>query len=392
MKYFGTDGIRGVFGKDLTLELVEQVANAVALQNPKRVVIGHDTRGSCGAITDTFTKVLKPCGVHIVNIGVVPTTACAFLTSKLKADIGIMITASHNPHTDNGIKLFNALGEKMDGAELEYIDSLIQPRSIWEDFLFAKFAPSFADKQLPRVAIDFANGSGANVALSVLKRLGFDVVACNNNPDGQNINLNCGAVHPDTGSLSKANADICFSFDGDADRCMTLGSDGKLISTDVVLAVLSKYLGVKTLVSTTMFNGGVEQYLESQNIKLVRTNVGDRFVFAELKKHKGGKIIGGEPSGHIIFPDILMAGDGFLCALVILEMVVATGKSIAELTAGIPLWKSILVNTAQDIPAGESVRDGCRVLIRKSGTEKVTRIYIEGETEEQCQATLKKIL
>jgi phosphoglucosamine mutase len=393
MKYFGTDGVRGVFGETLTIKLVKQVATALLSFSPKRVVIGCDTRSSCRPIIDAMTDVISP-SAEIINLGIVPTTALGFLTKELSADLGIMITASHNQPKFNGIKLFNKHGEKLDGVPLERIDELVDPISIWQDYLVERFAPVFRGQTLPKVAIDFANGSGTSVAIDVLSRLGFEIRAENAVPNGEDINLGCGAMHPESLAAVMAGnpgLDIGFAFDGDADRCVVLARGGRVIPGDVILAALAVQIGAKNVVSTVMFNGGVETFLTQKGMRVTRTPVGDRFVLAALKKI-GRKCraprcrsLGGEPSGHFVFPEIIMTDDGLVSALMILKSIVTSGKTIDELVAGIPVWHSRLFNTTADLPAREIVTRDSRVLVRKSGTENVTRVYIEAKSPETLE-------
>jgi len=392
VKYFGTDGIRGVYGKTLTLDLVAKVGNAIvrvlasgseAIPKCGAVaVIGWDTRKSGNSIVKKLTKTLVSNGIKVIHIGVVPTTALAFMTRELKADLGIMITASHNPPEYNGIKLFASTGEKLDEQATERIDALIDMDTLWQDFLITQFAPKFKNKKLPRVILDCANGSGASVAINVLKRLGFDVEAHNTETDGRNININCGALRPTLTGFG-------FAFDGDADRCIAVDEDGKIVHGDVLLAVLARHLKAAKLVTTVMFNTGTEKWLNQHGIDVIRTPVGDKYVYAALKS--GGKL-GGEPSGHIIFPDIFPCGDGLVTALITLQMMVESGNSLSALCADVPIWPSILRNTPQDIAAGEYWRDGCRVLVRKSGTENTTRVLVEGESLQRCNEILTEII
>jgi len=404
MKYFGTDGIRGVVGKTLTMDLVARVGEAIALQNHGRAIIGWDTRKSSNSIVKQLTKTLVAGGVKVTHIGVVPTTVLAFLTKELKCDVGVMITASHNPPNHNGIKLFAPTGEKLDEQSTALIDRLIDLDTLWQDMLVAKFAPVFKDKKLPQVVLDCANGSGASVAIDVFKRLGFDVEAHNTETDGVNINVNCGATCPEYLSERMKNGAVGFAFDGDADRCVASDENGSVVQGDVLLAVLARHLGIAKLVTTVMFNTGTEKWLNRHGVDVIRTPVGDKYVYAELKKlttssplrwgfsSKEGKVFGGEPSGHIIFPNLFPCGDGLITALVTLQIIVESNRPLCELCADVPIWPSILRNTPQDLPAGEYVREDVRVLVRKSGTENVTRVLVEGESLERCNAILSEII
>jgi phosphoglucosamine mutase len=327
-------------------------------------------------------------------VGIVPSAALAFLTRHNAADYGIMITASHNPPPSNGIKIFNRMGEKLDEATLERLDAMIDagnPARPWEDFVVSKFASAFKTASKPRVAVDFNNGAGIAVTRNVFKRLNLPYTEANATPTGFNINPNSRAF---TGVY-----DVGFAFDGDADRCLVFDGTGREIGGDVVLAVLAEHLGVKNLVSTVMFNGGIERYLRGKGIKVTRTPVGDRHVLAELDKQRTltnkkdciQPQVGGEPSGHYIFPDVLNLDDGLISALMVLKTIVETGKSITELTRGITVWHSKLFNvTDYDGAAGEFKEPNARVLIRKSGTENLTRIYIEAADLEHFEGLVHK--
>ena len=392
MKYFGTDGIRGVVGKTLTLDLVAKVGKAIALQKYQSAVIGWDTRKSSSSIVKQLTKTLKHKGLKVTHIGVVPTAALAFFTRELKQDIGIMITASHNPPNYNGIKLFAPTGEKLDEQLTGQIDRLIDMEELWQDLLVAKFAPVFKDKKLPRVVLDCANGSGSIVAQDVLKRLGFDVELHNVQTDGNNININCGAVYPGylTGLID---GQVGFAFDGDADRCVAVDESGTVVLGDILLAALARHLKTNKFVTTVMFNTGTEKWLNSHGVEVIRTPVGDKYVYAELKKlNNDGAVFGGEPSGHIIFPSLFPSGDGLVTALTVLQMIVEDGRTLRELCADIPVWPGILRNVTTDLPPGEFWKEGCRVLVRKSGTENVTRVLVEGENPERCNEVLLDVI
>lgn len=381
--------MRGIWGADLNVELVKKIGAAVLISKPERVILGHDTRASCDEIVAELTAVLSSGGAHIVNVGVVPTTIVSYLVNALGADIGIMVTASHNPPQYNGIKVFDRNGEKLGGAELEKLDNFIEPCMMWCDYLVNKFAPIFAGKVLPKIAVDFANGSGTEVATTVFKRLGFDVDAYNAKPDGHNINHECGAIYPER-VVRTRRVDVGFAFDGDADRCVVLDDNGKAICGDALIAAFAVHLKSETVVSTIMFNSGAEKFLRDRGISVVRTNIGDRHIMQELKKHE--KVIGGEPSGHFFFPHIYPVCDGLVTALVTLQLVTETGRKIREITADIPILPSVLENTNMDIAGGEKNQDGARIIVRRSGTEHLTRIYIEAKTKKQCGQILEQIL
>jgi len=419
MKHFGTDGIRGIFGDDLNAKVIGALGNAIRTQGHKKIILGHDTRKSCGAIISAL-------GLEVTNVGVVPTTALAYLTRELGADLGIMITASHNPPEYNGIKLFGPDGQKLDGMPLEVLDGLIDTlppldpvaqkapkrgaNRQWQNFVVNCFKKSFHGKKLPKVYLDNGNGSGWRTAEKVFKRLGFDAEAFNTQSDGNDINVGCGATHPEFlsekmtqkkvpllhGGVARRSRDgvvmsgvLGFSFDGDADRCVVFDENGTPVPGDVLLALLAEYINATTFVSTVMMNVGTEKWLRSKGIDVIRTPVGDRYVLAEMLK--AGAQLGGEASGHIIFPKIFMGGDGLLTALVTLEMLVLGGKPMSQLAASVTVWPSLMHNVEHEVPEGEYMRDGCRVLVRKSGTERLYRILVEGEDEEQCRNILNEL-
>jgi len=402
--------VRGIVGVDLNTGIVESVANAVVLTGAKCVVFGQDTRESGIKIREIMTKIMQNNGIFTLNLGIIPSASMAFLTPKLGADLGIMITASHNPPEHNGINIYDKHGEILGGMELEKFDSHVDycisnltriskeqingKIQAWEDYVFQKFEPIFKGKTLPHIAIDFANGSGANVALDVLQRLGFTVDAYHNKPNGNNSNKNCGSQHPEAfkRAISKKPFGVGFAYDGDADRVACFTNKGVLIPSDAIIGVLGLNLGLKQVISTVMMNTGVERYLQSKKIGVTRTNVGERFLIPELKKYKPTEVIGGESSSHFIFPDILLRGDSLITTLKLLQILVQTGKTIEELIKDIPMWFSVLHNTEIDIEGGEKKEKDYRVLIRKSGTEKLTRVFVEATTEQKRDEILAQIL
>jgi len=269
---------------------------------------------------------------------------------------------------------------------------------IWIDLLVNKFTPVFKGKNLPHIYADFANGSGTAVAMDVFGRLGFKVTAFNTETDGKNINVDCGATHPEF-LKSKMTAGpgghplVGISFDGDADRCIVIDETGKVVTGDVLMAALCLTSNAKTLISTIMFNSGTQKFLEQKGVELVRTKVGDRFIVEAIKQLDNiSNIIAGEPSGHYVFPEIFLSGDGLLSALMILKMIVETGKPLNQLCGDIPMWPSILKNVTHEVESGEYWKGDARVLIRKSGTERLWRILVEAPTQKQCQEILDDIL
>ncbi|MCL2228504.1 MAG: hypothetical protein FWC00_01600 [Firmicutes bacterium] len=402
MKYFGTDGIRGVFGNGLTIEIVQKLALAIVSFKPKKVLIGRDTRESGPQIVLAIKDILHENNIKVVDVGIVPTSAVSFLTPKYGCDFGLMITASHNPPEHNGIKVVGKDGKKIDGDALVQFDTLVGKQVVlnkdlsnpWKDFLVNRFKDDFKGKKLPHLAIDFANGSGAQTAIDVLGRLGFKLDVYSNGED--EINKNCGSSLL-AKELKTKPVDVSFTFDGDADRCLVLDGDGTEIPGDVMLGAYAVYMKAKCLVSTVMFNGGVEEYLLGKGIQTVRTPVGERHVIAELTrniKQIKDYPVGGEPNGHFIFPQTIMSDDALVVVLVTLKILVQSGKTIKQLTSGIPMWHSELLNTTKDIDKkkhGAYIQDGCRVLVRKSGTENLTRIYVEGSSAKKVSQVVKNL-
>ena len=380
MKYFGTDGIRGVVGKALTPSLIGQIATAIAtfLQHchpeKRKIILGRDTRKSGEEIENIFCQTLTSHGIEIIRIGVAPTAAVSFLVPKLGADLGIMITASHNPPEFNGIKLFESTGEKLNPKDTETIDGMIDEfnyTKLWENYLVEKFS---GIKVKEPISIDCNFGSGHTVAKNVCDRLGIDVLFYNYLSNGNNIN-------------TSGWTDATFTFDGDADRCVMNGMDGS-----TVLAALAVFLKVPTLVTTAMFNLGAERWLSEKGIKVYKTRVGDRYVYEKMKELNAQ--LGGEPSGHIIIPNMLQSGDGLLAALQILQMIGEQGMP------EVPLYPSVTKN----IPSFEMTKEFDAyvkalkllhseyfILIRQSGTEPLTRIMVQGADATTCQEILDMV-
>ena len=422
LKHFGTAGIRGIWGQTLTQELVEKVASSILQFNPKKVALGYDTRQSRDTIRLAIYKILSAQGVQILDMGIVPMTVLAYMTKQNQCDIGIMITASHNPPEHNGIKVFDANGEQFDGKDLEKLDAGVDtavktmgqtdPAVPWKNFVLDKFRDVFAEKILPNVAIDFANGAGTKIALDILDKLGFkNIAAYNIESDGSNVNRNCGATHPNYLCTTVQLDDECqigFAFDGDADRCVVCDGNGVQVSPDKLLAALGLHMGCKHIVGTIQSNTGVSKYIESKGVKFHRADVGERHVVAQLKNLITDDLtagIGGEASSHFIFPSIVYAGESLITMLMTLKMIVEQGKTIAEIVADIPEWASTLQNIAQEpadcinpkflnkgtLPFEKSFPDA-RIMIRKSGTEKLTRVFVEAETEDRVKELAEQIV
>jgi phosphoglucosamine mutase len=427
-KLFGTDGIRAVAG-EAPLDATTIYAAGVALGHslPKialerRVILGRDTRESSGWIAATMAAGLREAGVGVESAGVVTTPAVAYLALTHGYAAGVVISASHNPWRDNGIKLFGHDGYKLpDAVELEIENEILEHASTVEAPDPATLPEIGGNESLQQdyiafllgcvpelrldglhVVADCANGAAAAIAPELFKRLGGEVTLENILPDGRNINQGCGALHPEwvAKRVVKRNADLGVTFDGDADRCMLAGADGKVINGDAILLMAARDLkrrGMLTgnvVVATTMSNMGLEAALRREGIKMLRAPVGDRYVLEMMQKHNAA--LGGEQSGHILFPHLATTGDGILTALVVLDLVARTGKTIEELTADLKVFPQVIVNVkvrekkplkeisavqARIEEAERALKDTGRVVIRYSGTEALARVMIEAEDE-----------
>ncbi|WIV49883.1 phosphoglucosamine mutase [Marivivens sp. LCG002] len=426
-KYFGTDGVRGTANVfPMTAEMALRIGAAAGRyfrndgSNGHRVVIGKDTRLSGYMFESALTAGLTSTGMNVFLLGPVPTPAVGLLTTSMRADVGIMISASHNPHTDNGIKFFGPDGFKLsDEAEEEIerlIDGNIEPaqavnigrakriddgRFRYAERIKSTF-PRGRSLEGLKVVIDCANGAAHRTAPEVLWELGAEVIPVGVSPDGRNINKGCGSTDTRTASetIIAHGADVGICLDGDADRVMILDEHGRVADGDQIMALLAKRwadngtLKGGALVATVMSNLGLERYLEGQGLGLVRTKVGDRYVVEEMRKN--GYNLGGEQSGHIVMTDYATTGDGLLAGLQFLAAMVETGKRASELSKtfiSVPqLLKNVrfgegkaplddaMVKKAIDEAEKSLVGKG-RLLIRKSGTEPLVRVMAECEDE-----------
>ncbi len=428
-KLFGTDGIRGIAGQ-APLDAITIYAAGLAIghslhktaQQP-RVILGRDTRESSPWITATLAAGLRDAGVGVESAGILPTPGVAFLAHTHGFNAGVVISASHNPWRDNGIKLFGGDGFKLpDAMELAIEDEILHHASIATAPDPASLPPVVDNYALQadyiqflidcvpglnlaglRIVADCANGAAAAVAPELFRRLGGEVTLLNIAPDGRNINDGCGAMHPQwvAGEVAARKADLGLTFDGDADRCMLAGPDGKVINGDTILLITARDLKERGLltgdlvVATTMSNMGLEAALKRSGIRMLRASVGDRYVLETMLKNDAA--LGGEQSGHILFPHLATTGDGLLTSLVALDLIARNGKGIKELTADLKVFPQVIVNIKvrekrplESIPAvasliraaEEELRDTGRVVIRYSGTEKLARVMIEAESEE----------
>lgn len=429
---FGTDGIRAVAGQaplDPTTIFATGLAIGHSLKSlaaQPKVILGRDTRESSPWIAATLAAGLREAGATVESAGVVPTPAVAFLTRKHGFQAGVVISASHNPWQDNGIKLFGSDGFKLaDKLELAIENEILHhaskitapdPASLPAvadnasyQFDYIQFlidsVPGLSLAGLNIVA-DCANGAAAAVAPELFRRLNAgnegQVTLLNITPDGRNINTNCGALHPKNvaAETQKRGATAGLTFDGDADRCMLSGANNNVINGDAILLMAARDLKQRGLlkgdlvVATTMSNMGLEAALKRSGIRMFRAPVGDRYVLEEMQKQDS--VLGGEQSGHILFPHLSTTGDGILTALVILDLVARSGKTIDELTSDLKVFPQVIVNVKvrekrplDGIPAvaaairaaEEELKDSGRVVIRYSGTEALARVMIEAESE-----------
>jgi phosphoglucosamine mutase len=431
-KLFGTDGIRGVAGEP-PLDPTTIYATGLALghslrsKTGRRVILGRDTRESSPWIARVMAAGLRHADVEVKSAGVVPTPAIAFLARTHGFDAGVVISASHNPWRDNGIKLFGADGFKLpDATELAIEDEILR-QSLSAVVPDVKSLPQLVDNValqsdyiqflmncVPglrlnglKIVADCANGAAAAVAPELFTRLGAQIpdefALLNISPDGHNINNGCGALHPQwvAAEVQNRGAQIGLTFDGDADRCMLAGAHGNVINGDAILQIAARDLKTRGLltgdivVATTMSNMGLEAALKRSGIRMLRAPVGDRYVLEQMQLNNAA--LGGEQSGHILFPHLATTGDGLLTALVVLDLIARTGKSVDELTADLKVFPQVIVNIRvrektplESIPAvasrireaEEELKDTGRVVIRYSGTEALARVMIEAESEE----------
>lgn len=434
MSYFGTDGIRGKFGElpitpEFALKLgfaAGKVLKKHTKKNKPIVVLGKDTRLSGYILEAALQAGLNAAGVYVHLLGPLPTPAIAHLTRALHASLGIVISASHNPYFDNGIKFFSGEGKKLPDAWQEEINQELQQELKIEDtanlgksvrvkdangryieFCKSTF-PYHLDLNDLTIVVDCANGAAYNVGPAVFRELGAKVIAIHNEPNGLNINENCGSTHPE--NLQKAvlehQADLGIAFDGDADRVILVDRHGKQIDGDHILYILATQGSKKPagIVGTLMSNMALELALEKAKVPLLRANVGDRYVLQGLEEN--GWVIGGEPSGHILTLDKSTTGDAIIAALQVLTVMVEKNKALHELVADFKLLPNVLENVRlanmfdpYTVPAlveefdraTEQLKGRGRLLIRKSGTEPVIRVMVEGDDLAEVKALAKDL-
>ena len=425
-KLFGTDGVRGVFEKELTLDLAYQLGQAGATvlgagSHRAKIVIGMDTRISGTALETALTNGIMSVGGEVVRVGVLPTPAIAVITRDLEADAGIVISASHNPYEFNGIKFFNSQGFKLpDAIENEIENMILEKREVQSKdggterrlespetyYLNHIKKASSGDLTGLKVVIDCAHGASYAIAPEFFRSLGAEVVVIGNEPNGKNINNGCGSTHlePLQRRVLAEKANIGIAFDGDADRCLAVDNAGNIIDGDKIMNLIGRKLKKQnalkkdTVVVTVMSNIGLDMALNEVNCKTIKTDVGDRYVLEAMIE--GDYNLGGEQSGHLILLDYNTTGDGMLTALVLLELLRDESRDAKDLADLMAVYPQILVNARventrkKDYLNDEFIQKRIqevethfqgqgRVLIRPSGTEPLVRVMIEGENQEE---------
>ena len=425
-KYFGTDGIRGIAGESLTADLSFKVGKALGKlltekkEHPK-VVIGRDTRISCDMIEQALTAGLTSTGVNVMTVGTIPTPAIAYLTKTIETDSGIMISASHNPYQDNGIKIFGPDGFKLtDEQELE-IESLIDNSEQIKNASFEKIGKLYGGSELSqkyvqhikqsisgdlsniKIALDCANGATTGVAPYIFGDLEADIETIGCQPNGININDNVGCTKIDTISafVKENNVDVGFAFDGDGDRVLAVDANGNIVDGDKIMFILAKHLKEQgelkdnMVVSTVMSNIGFYKAIEENGLQSVKTAVGDRYVVEEMRNNNYS--LGGEQSGHIILMNYATTGDGILTAVKLANIIKSTGKSLEELASEVSIYPQKLVNIkvidkkaamedseilAECEKVEKELEGNGRILLRASGTENLIRVMVEASSDE----------
>ena len=447
---FGTDGVRGLANRDLTarlaLDLGDAAVRVLGDSNVKgdqpgsrrRALVGRDTRVSGDFLAAALSAGMSAGGFDVIDAGIIPTPGVAYLTSVLNVEMGAVISASHNPMPDNGIKFFARGGFKLPDAKEDEIEAVlgkdwqrptgagvgrvshdtVTATNLYIDHLVSTIAPLGVDKVQPtplkglKIVADCANGATSVVAPEALRRAGADVIVINASPDGYNINKHAGSTHPEQlqAMVKASDAVMGVAFDGDADRCLAVDEDGTLVNGDQIMGILARAkkregkLNHDTLVVTVMSNLGLKLALKDMGIATVQTNVGDRYVLEEMLR--GGYSLGGEQSGHVINREFATTGDGTLTALTLANEVMKSGKSLKELAADFPQLPQQLVNVpnvdkmaATTNAAVQSavkreeklLGDTGRVLLRPSGTEPLVRVMAEASTQEQADEVCARL-
>ena len=436
-KYFGTDGIRGIAGESLTADLSFKVGKALGKlltekKDHPKVVIGRDTRISCDMIEHALTAGLTSTGVNVMTVGTIPTPAIAYLTKTIETDSGIMISASHNPYQDNGIKIFGPDGFKLtDEQELE-IESLIDNSEQIKNASFEKIGKVYGGNELTqkyiqhikqsisgdlseiKIALDCANGATTGVAPFIFGDLEADIETIGCQSNGVNINDNVGSTKIETISefVKENNVDVGFAFDGDGDRVLAVDASGNIVDGDKIMFILAKHLKEQgelkdnMVVSTVMSNIGFYKAIEENGLQSVKTAVGDRYVVEEMRKNDYS--LGGEQSGHIVMMNYATTGDGILTAVKLADIIKTSGKSLEELASEVNIYPQKLVNikvvdkkaAMEDVEilaecekVEKELEGNGRILLRASGTENLIRVMVEASsnelTDKYCEQVAK---
>jgi len=429
-RMFGTDGVRGIANTELTGEIAYKLGRAGAFvltdgAHKPKIIVGMDTRVSGDMLESALVAGILSVGAEAICLGVVPTPAVAYLTRKYGADAGIVISASHNPVEYNGIKFFDNNGFKLSDELEDTIQAVIESdfkevpspiagdlgkKTINENAVddYMEFAKSTITGDLKglKIALDCANGASYITSVKAIRSLGAEVLVINNDPDGININKDCGSTHPEhlMAFVKENHCDLGLAFDGDADRCLAVDEKGNLINGDFIIAICAKHLKSigkltkDTVVVTVMSNLGLDIAMKQESITTVKTKVGDRYVL-ELMQQEGYSL-GGEQSGHVIFLDFNTTGDGLVSGLQLSTVIKETGKPLSELASMMVELPQVLVNATvpndkknihetdseiiEEIKKMEEKLDGCgRVLIRPSGTEPLVRVMLEGKVQSE---------
>lgn len=434
-RYFGTDGVRGVAGEKITGILAYKIGRFIGQYkdgHKNKILVARDTRISGQLLAEAISVGVVTSGSEVYNIGVSTTPSVSYLVRKHHFDFGVMISASHNPYYDNGIKVFNSQGEKLEAevealiedyidADKDYLPSMSRdqigrygPTSSlideYIDFIYHLASPRISKL---KILVDCSNGSASKIAPKLLDKIGCDYTIVNSSPDGLNINDKCGSTHIEelVEEVKKSNYDIAFAFDGDADRCLAMTSGGKVIDGDALIYLnalsMKKHneLNNDTVVITVMSNLGLKKALEASNIAIHETTVGDKYVQADMKKNNLS--IGGEQSGHIIFLKDMNTGDGLLTMVKTMNTIVRENKPVEELLKKLVIYpqclKNVTVNDKEAVLSNKGFLDEIakiekelngegRVLVRASGTEPLIRVMCEAKTQAKCNEVCEKLV
>jgi phosphoglucosamine mutase len=439
-RLFGTDGVRGLANVDLTAEIAVDLAVAAAhvlgdvgaFTHPERsrplAIVGRDTRVSGEFLESAVVAGLASAGVDVLVLGVVPTPGVAFITAHLEADLGVMISASHNPMPDNGIKFFASGGVKLADDLEEQIEARLgeewtrptgssvgrvkDARSLTQRYLDHLLAATPSRLTGIRCVVDCANGAASDIAPNAYRRMGADVIAIHSTPDGYNINHGCGSTHMEDlrHAVVEHGADIGIAHDGDADRCLAVDAAGNVVDGDQIMAILARQMHTQgtlardTVVATVMSNLGFMRAMSGAQIEVVTTAVGDRYVLEEMQR--GGYNLGGEQSGHIVLSDHATTGDGILTGLLLMSAMATNNSSLADLANIMTVMPQVLINVpdvdkdlleVDEVVAAEltavttDLAESGRVLVRKSGTEPLVRVMVEADTHERADAAARRL-